>query len=54
MTVPSLLRDIECKAVDDDADDRPRTTRLLCSKKCGDRDRDVVKNSDGRMVRSYY
>lgn len=47
MTVPSLLRDIACKAVDDD---RPRTTRL-CRKRCEDRDRDVVKNiDDGRMV----
>jgi len=47
MTVPSLLRDIACKAVDDE---RPRTTTRLC-KKCEDRESDVVvKNSDGRMV----
>ncbi len=39
MTVPSLLRDIACKAVDEERD---RTTRL-------DRESDVVKNSDGRM-----
>jgi len=44
--VPSLLRDIACKAVDDE---RPRTTTRLC-KKCEDRESDVVKNSDGRMV----
>ncbi len=41
MTVPSLLRDIAFKAVDDE---RPRT-RL-------DRDSDVVKNRDGRMALS--
>eukprot|EP00984_Skeletonema_dohrnii_P000785 scaffold231_cov67-Skeletonema_dohrnii-CCMP3373.AAC.1 len=46
MTVPSLLRDIACKAV---VDERTRTTRLC--KKCEDRESDVVKNSDGRMVR---
>ena len=46
--MPSLLRDIACKAVDDE---RPRTTRLC--KKCEDRERDVVKNSDGRMVRRW-
>mmetsp|Transcript_23646 Transcript_23646/g.40253 ORF Transcript_23646/g.40253 Transcript_23646/m.40253 type:complete len:81 (-) Transcript_23646:41-283(-) len=48
MTVPSSLRDIACKAVDDE---RPRTTRLC--KKCEDRESDVVKNSDGRMVRRW-
>ena len=46
--MPSSLRDIACKAVDDE---RPRTTRLC--KKCEDRESDVVKNSDGRMVRRW-